>query len=500
MPSFSLSDKPWLPVKIGTQSDRVGLRALFLRAHQIDDLTVALPPAAAGLWRILPAITARITGLDDHSLGSAGWETVRAAVVRDGVFDPTRVNQYFDRWSDRFDLFHPYRPWLQDPRLREQCGKASGINKLAFDRPAGSNQVWFGHFTDTEPEPIPADEAALHLIAQLYYGASGRCTSRTVGSITEANTVAGPLRGILSYHPIGRTVFETLLAGLPPLSAGLADAQGIKDECPWESGDLPNPLGRPPFTWPGSMLTARFRHAILLVPDADGEAAVDAYVTWAWRTAAANHRDPYAIGHLSKDGQRWYGRPASADRALWRDLDSLLLSGEIDSGRGRPAVLTGCRNLSYLDSLRIRALGFDQDGQTRDRQWFVATTPPVLSWLEEVNPDAAWATHYARENAEKVGDQMREALRKAWKMISPEVGPWPVRAESYYWPRAEDQFWRIVETPTAEHLAGALSSFVDVAAAAIEYAVGNREQLRVARAYDDAQRRLRSVLTQGERK
>ena len=30
-------------------------------------------------------------------------------------------------------------------------------------------------------------------------------------------------------------------------------------------------------------------------------------------------------------------------------------------------------------ALRVRAFGFDQDGQTIDRQWFTATTPPVLA-------------------------------------------------------------------------------------------------------------------------
>ena len=412
-----------------------------------------------------------------------------------------RVNEYFARWADRFDLFHPVRPWLQDPRLRAQCAKTSGINKLAFDRPAGSNQVWFGHFSDTQPEPVPAGEAALHLIAQLYYGASGRCTSRTVGSTTEANTNAGPLRQILSYHPIGRTVFETLLAGLPQPSDRPRDVAGVPDECPWESGELPDPLGPPPVvTWPGGMLTARQRHAVLLVPDDDGANAVDAYVTWAWRTPATTHQDLYAIGHLSKEDQRWYGRRANADRALWRDLDSLLRLGDDVTGRGRPRVFSGCQNLPYVDSLRVRAYGFDQDGQTRDRQWFVATTPPVLSWMEELDPDAANAAEVAHEAAEQVASQLAYALREAWKTVAHKEGQWPTRAATYYWPRAEDEFWRIAESPTAENLAGALTSFVSIGSSSIEYAIGSRDRMPVARAFDEAQRRFHAVLKRGERK
>lgn len=42
----------------------VGLRELLERAHEIEGLAVTVPPALAGLYRVLYALTARVTGLD----------------------------------------------------------------------------------------------------------------------------------------------------------------------------------------------------------------------------------------------------------------------------------------------------------------------------------------------------------------------------------------------------------------------------------------------------
>ncbi|MFI9724577.1 type I-E CRISPR-associated protein Cas7/Cse4/CasC [Streptomyces sp. NPDC052396] len=42
-PSFSLRDAPWIPVRLAGQSTRLGLRALFHRAHEIEDLEIPEP-------------------------------------------------------------------------------------------------------------------------------------------------------------------------------------------------------------------------------------------------------------------------------------------------------------------------------------------------------------------------------------------------------------------------------------------------------------------------
>ncbi|MDN3355836.1 type I-E CRISPR-associated protein Cse1/CasA [Actinomadura sp. DC4] len=507
--SFDLRERKWIPVRRNGEVERVGLRDLFLHAHEIEDLAVPIPPAASGLWRILYAIAARTTRLDSQTPRVDAWLERRDTVFEAGAFDASEVDAYFERWADRFDLFHPEYPFGQDPRLRHECAKTAGVNKLVFSRPVGQNPVWFGHFTDLDPVPVPTHEAAWNLIAQFYYGAAGRCASRTVNGASAANSNAGPLRGAVSYHLAGCTVFESLLAGLPAPS-GPVDA--ANDVCFWERTGSTDPQGMPPKPgWPGGLLTGRSRHAILLVPGADGETVNDAYLTWAWRGEAWPAEDPYLIHRFSKEGTLFVPA-ANASRALWRDLDALLRD-QPDSRR--PAIFNGRNDLpdDLLDALRIRAYGFDQDRQAKDRQWFTATTPPVLKYLEERAPMEAAAMALVHNAAEEVSVRLRVALRTAWRdVISPDSsgpgtrapdGPWPARAEELYWPQAETVFWRrfheLTSSDDPQRFAlSPLPELVSLAITVIDQTIEARERPRFAKAAAHARAIVRRLLNPKE--
>jgi len=488
LPTFDLRDRPWLPVRVGLDTRHVGLRWLLSHAHEVDDLAVAIPPAATGLWRVLYALAARITGLDDPDLSADEWTDLRLQVAERGRMDESAVDAYLDRWAERFDLFHPERPWLQDPRLSSECRKSAGVNKLVFDRPSGQNQIWFGHFVDAALAPIGPAEAAWYLVAQHFHGAGGRCSTRTVGATTESNTKVGPLRGTVAYHPIGRTVFESLLAGLP-MADREPDSDEPADRCPWELDELPDPLGLPtPPTWPGGLLTGRSRHAVLLVPDHTGDHVVDVRLTWAWRQPSRPVDDPYLIRRRNKKDGTWYSQPADATRALWRDLDALLHRSGTDVQR--PAVMLTCQALPFWQEIRLRAYGFDQEtGQARDNQWYTAAAPPVLRCAEERDPVAVQAIADFRDAAEQLESTLRYVLRKAWQQVSHlDKGPWPRRAAAYFWPRAETAFWRMVESGQFKRDD---QSLLEIAMAGIDHAVGTQDRLpRIAKAINEAKRRL----------
>ncbi|WP_067599466.1 type I-E CRISPR-associated protein Cse1/CasA [Nocardiopsis listeri] len=464
--SFSLSTRPWLPVRSGNGSPAppMGLYDLFTRAHELSDIELPFPPSSAQLWRVLTLLTARITGLDSaESLND--WYRQRAQVLDQSHFSEASVGTYFSAWEHRFDLLHPERPWSQDPRLLEQCSKPSGVNKLAWGRTAGQNQVWLGgHHHDLDPVPLPPDEAAWHLLATLGYGPSGRCTARKVGERSEANSTAGPLRGTVSFHPVGRNLFESLLLNIP--YPGEEDEPGDVEPAPWERDELPDPLAAPQeSTGLAGTLLNQASHAVLLVPSSDGTQVVDAYVTWARRERPVPPTDPYLIHQTSKEGRR-YARPADASRAIWRDLDSLL--SENGQERFRPELftyLTGRTSLptDLRKTLRLRAFAFDQDGQTRDRQWFTASTPPVLRWLEdstdtsEESASARDRIRLARQSAEALGRRLQHSLTDAWKESNSPTGgasrtdtgtgPWLRRGLARYWSTAEKEFWRLAMDP-----------------------------------------------------
>lgn len=527
---FDLRDEPWIPVRIQGRTARVGLRELFLRAHEVEDLELPVPPAASGLLRVLAAMTVRMTGedgarLDDADLAgkSRAWRRLRDRVLEQGRFDPERVREYFEREvpAERFDLFDPMRPFLQDPRLAKECVDAqgrpnsSGMNKLVLGRPTGVNgAVLFGHFTDGDPVALPAAEAAWHMLAQLYYGPAGQCTPRRITTVRAGSGDAGPLRKAVSYFPWADSLFASLVLAVP---APYGDPEPAGKTCPWEQDELTAPQQPVMATWPGRLLTGRARHAVLLVPSADRQQVVDAYLTWSTHTPPDKTLDPFVIGDTSPRGDAPKARPADGARATWRDLDSLLMkTGTVDGKRPRVFEKLPRRRLGEL---RVRAYGFHQDGQQRDTVWYEATTPPVLQWQQPDPEDAddheaalaaetAVRVNDCHDFAEKVGASLEYAAMLAWKLTSlggaePDAqvkvekkrpGPWAVRASCTYWPRAEQEFWRLMRP---EHREEPLHQpFVAAALDALDAAIGPtpRADLRVARARARARRVLLKLL------
>lgn len=507
---YDLRNESWIPVRLlSGESVRLGFREVFQRAHEIADLEVPVPPAGAGLLRILAAMAARIgrvggVGLDDVDVAENArhWHALRDRVLGQERFDPDAVDAYFDQGdlAGRFDLFHSERPFLQDPRLVVECvdvkgvPNPSGVNKLVMGRPTGVNgAVLFGHFTDTAPVAVPTAEAVWHLIAQLYYGPSGQCTPRRITDVRAGNGDAAPLRKSVSYFPWGPELFTTLVLAVPSPQTE-ADWE-TQDACPWEEA-LHDPLAAlPPITWPGRMLTGRFRHAALLMPSKDGQAVTDAYLTWSTHQPPHKVRDPYQILDRRGDGN-FQPREADGTRALWRDLDSLLLKDSRQDARRPPALEHLPKPL--LPRLRVRAYGFDQDGQQKDSVWFRATTPTVLQWQEENDAEMAYHIKRCHTVAEKAGYRLDFAARIAWKIATDtsvdlsskakikldarKPGPWALAALTRYWPIAEKEFWRLTEPGHATDRVD--RPFIDAALTALDEAIGqaNRADIRVARA------------------
>ncbi|MGX8910210.1 type I-E CRISPR-associated protein Cse1/CasA [Streptomyces netropsis] len=481
---FSAADDPWIDVRAAATYHRVGLRGLFLRAHTFDDLALALPPAASALLRIATAITARITGLDDPDLSASQWNARRRELLtHSNGFAPEAVHAYFD--AHCFELFDPVRPWLQDPLLPEQCDKTAGINTLVLGRPAGNNLAWFSPHahTDRDAAPLPTAEALQHLLVHHYYGRAGGCSARTVAGISRHRGTSGPLRSTVSFHPLGRTLYETLLAGVPKF---LGDEQTLPDRCPWEESEPPDPQ-QPlhPVTWPGRLLTGRSRHAVLLVPSDHGSTVVDAYLTWGTQHPRLEATDPYLIIRTDPKKpveRRRTVRRADADRAWWRELDALLLAPDEHRAARRPEVFDTLNDLPapVRRSLRVRVHGFDQEAKTNNRLWYTAITPPVLNWSQENDPQRAERIGQCCLAAEQIAVRLAFLADRAWKETTSQQahtaapggpkrrteGAWTARARAGYWERAEPVFWKLLEQPGTP----VYTAFADVAAAALRQA------------------------------
>ncbi|WP_309248428.1 type I-E CRISPR-associated protein Cse1/CasA [Streptomyces sp. MNP-20] len=459
MHPYPLDTAAWLPplwasdaraAAKGDLPERVGLRAVLERSHEISALAITEPPAYAAVLRVLYPLTARVCALDVEDDGSGiDWSERRLDILEAGRLPAEGIDAYFAAWAHRFDLFDPVRPWMQDPRLAEQCdpARSAGVNKLVTTRASGNNHSWFGHVQDADPDPVSAGEAALSLLTWHYYGPAGRGSARKVNGESTASMMAGPLRGSLSYHPEGTTLFASLLAGL------LRPDPRVRretDRCPWEQPDLPDPAGpaRAP-QGPCSRLTAVSQHALLLVPDPHRPDTVsDAFITWAHREGRLPRTDPYLMWQISQENNP-YPRPADAGRALWRDLDALLLAQPGGTAQARrPEVFDSALELSDACErpLAVRALGFDQDGRAKDRQFVAGLTPPVLDAAERQEPGTAPAVGWLRRCGEMYGRRAEYAVRRACALYMRETKPkqadaWAGQASGLYWPRAEEEFW-----------------------------------------------------------
>jgi CRISPR system Cascade subunit CasA len=434
----------WLPGSEGPPL--VGIRELLLRSHEIAGLAITEPPAHSATLRILYAVTSAVCGLDE--VGPArDWEERREEILDRGRLPPGGIEAYEEKYGDRFRVFDPEggRPWMQDPRLGVQCDprNTAGVDKLLVTRPSGNNHRWFRSSTTGIAEFPAIPEAVLGLLTWHYYGPSGRCSAREVNGSKSASSTAGPLRTALSYHPEGDTLFETLLAGVPKPPSGLRAAD---DLCPWERDHLPDPDKEPePPRGPRSRLTGCSQHALLLVPDPENPGRVsDAFITWAYRNGRIPRDDPFLIWQISQAGNR-YPRPASSARALWRDLDALLLHGAVGTAQAvRPEIFGTALDAS--EDLRIRALGFEQEAQAKDIQFVDSSTPPLLGFAEQQAAHTAAEVARLRDLGELYGRRLIRAVKHAWAgfVNDPKNSgdTWAEDAQARYWPAAESIFWR----------------------------------------------------------
>ncbi|MFJ4652113.1 type I-E CRISPR-associated protein Cse1/CasA [Nocardia sp. NPDC088792] len=452
--TFDLRVEPAIPVFVpgngpgrGADIKTIGFRELFVSAHEYRDLAIAIPPTAAGMLRVLYTIAARITGIDKaHS--RTEFEALRLAVAKEGMFAPTNVDEYFWRTDldNRWNLFDSAWPWLQDPRLAEQADRKS-VNALDPTRPGDNSPIWWQHTWKDNAPPLSPQEAMYWLLAHHWYGSGGSGGTRRVCGKGDQYMSAGPLRGALSFYPLGDNLFQTLIAGVP--SPATAHRTG-PDAAPWEAGDHLDPLSQPDeATWPAGLLTGQSRHAMLLVPDLTGSRVEGCYLTWALKRKHPPLKDPYTIQDRRKD--LWQPRSADASRAVWRDVDALLAD---EADHRRPQVWTDTQTLpdSWQSTLRLRVHGWDQDRQSVDRMMFTATTPELLQWSYENDPEAADGAAGLHTAAEDIHGVMCSALRTAYRKLGTgsagkpgkEV-PWVAPAETYYWSAAETLFWQRLE-------------------------------------------------------
>src|SRR5579875_3851362 len=137
--NFNLLDEPWVPcVMADGSAQELSLADALLRAHEVRELFDESPLVTVALHRLLLAILHRNFG--PASIGE--W----FQLWRRGRWNEETLKAYFTRWHERFELFHPERPFYQMPEAPSLPYEP--ITVLFQELSSGNNPTLFDHSLD----------------------------------------------------------------------------------------------------------------------------------------------------------------------------------------------------------------------------------------------------------------------------------------------------------------------------------------------------------------
>ncbi|MFK8909816.1 type I-E CRISPR-associated protein Cse1/CasA, partial [Streptomyces sp. YS-3] len=243
-PSFDLVRTPWLPVqRTDGSTDEVSLLTLFEQANSLRRLVGDIPTQEMALLRLLLAI------LYDALDGPAEIEDWEDLWQSDSPF--ATVPAYLERHRDRFDLFHPERPFYQVAGLRTAKDEVAPLSRIVADVPVGEP-----FFAMRRPgvSHLSCAEAARWLIHAHAFDTSGIKSAMTGDERGKAGKVyplgvgsLGTLGGVFAEGP---TLRETLLLNLIAWDEAPSGSERAADDMPvWRRDPLgPGERGDPPGT------------------------------------------------------------------------------------------------------------------------------------------------------------------------------------------------------------------------------------------------------------
>ena len=256
--SYDLLTQPWIPV-IGSdgESRRLGLAQLLHDAASLRAVA-GVPPVRVAVLRLAVAVLrdALGHGAIDEAWWRASWEAQE--LPDDAVAD------YLWRHRDRFDLFSPTHPFLQDPSMRDDRTAVRSVAELTPHLPKGNNATLIHRTTDLDgPNPVGFGfaDTACWLVSMHAHIRPGMTVSRHAAPPGKVSGRAGPLLGRLLAVPDCENLARTLLLNLPRAARDPLDLPAyLAAEAVRPGDEARGPVG---------LLTWTSRH-VLVLPDEHG--------------------------------------------------------------------------------------------------------------------------------------------------------------------------------------------------------------------------------------
>ena len=454
VPTFDLTKEPWLPC-LGANGRplELGLYDVLARAHELGGVAAATPLETAAIYRLLLALLHRVFPTPNARAWADLW--------RRGRWDEQALAAYLDRWRERFDLFHPERPFYQtrDDRIAPRS--------VALLFPGMAAAAFYNHQAATQDLALPPAAAARLLLVAQAYGLAGIAHPQLNLYFTSAPWLIGVV-----FLVEGDSLFQTLALNLLRYDerSPLQELCRTEEDKPaWEMDDPFSPEREVPAGYL-DYLTWQNRRLRLIPEDLHGSLVVKRFTATPGLRLAMELRDP--MKHYRRptgpNQTGWRARSLDPRRALWRDSAALLNLSDPDCRP--PRVLEWLAGLvescELDDSLRYRLLCFGMLNDQGKGEMFRAERLPLpLAYLRDEALLSLLAT--AVEHAEAKRADLAAALwllaraflsRGADLEGGREPDPKDVRsllahwdAESAYWAELELPFLRLVdELPGAD--------------------------------------------------
>ncbi len=435
--SFNLIDEPWIPcVHPDGRVEELGLRQTLLRAHELRGVQGDSPLETAALHRLLLAV------LHSALRGPTTWDAW-GDLWEAGRWPPEMVNGYLDQWRERFDLFHPQRPFYQagDDRVRPKS-----IASLVLDMVSGNNAVLFDHHTEETGVTLTPAKAARTVVVAQTFGLAGLS-----GIPGQAFTDTPWARGII-FLVESDDLFQVLMLNLMKYpDEKLNCMRSSKDDQPaWEQDDPYLPYRQIPLGYL-DYLTWQNRR-VLLVPEGDEKSpTISAMSVAPGLRLDTSVFDPFKLYHKGQgkgSEEFWLITRFSEDRALWRNSDSLF---GLKSEHGKPpqtfyalATLVSERLIPEQQKFRFMALGMAND-QAKVEFFQESHLPLPLEYLEDENLVVKLS------NAIQKAEQMHFALKIASQWLAALVLS----------PNSDGKKWQEIDRITREQ-AGSLMMYWNI--------------------------------------
>ena len=441
--SFNLIDQPWIPcIADEGKFVEVSLRGLLARAHELREISCETPIMSASILPLALAILHRVFGPEDYD----EWEMLWQA----GKFDMNRLEDYFEEWHDRFDLFHPERPFYQ-----AKDNQVEGKSLIYLIHSIGNTATLFTHANEESGIQLSAAEAACQLMAAQYFHTAGL---NWVKGKRVPFTDSPFARGVIFWSR-GSTLFETLLLNLFQYPDDGIMPNTERDMPCWEMDD-PFALRHEPngyldyLTWQSNR--------IRLIPEAESKQAIVREMTmipglrlgpdvkspqkrYVQKKKKGEYIDEYSFLYFN------------ANKALWRDYDSLLKGSQAVKP---PAAIKWLADLTQEGpleenySIRLMAAGMLAD-QAKPIFYRREVMPLPLELLRET--DYAASIENALGVAEDVAGRLRNALNTLAEHVlqrGAEGKPDPSNRRNLvkqwnalgrFWIELEPRFWEFIQ-------------------------------------------------------